>query len=106
MKRGLGIFVVLMAMAIGSLAQDATPRVDHRQHNQRARIRQGWAKGDLTRREVGRLMAEQRHVRRAEYLAKADGNVTRMERMRLHRAQQRAHCDIIRQRRDSQSRMY
>ncbi len=98
--------MILMAVAVSSFAQDATPGVDGRQQNQRARIRQGWASGDLTRREAIRLRAEQRHIRRADCMAKADGSVTRMERMRLHRAQQRANRDILRQRHDMQSRMH
>lgn len=105
MKKGLGILVVLMAMFIGANAQDSTPRADRRQDNQRARIRQGWVNGDLTRREAARLAAAQRMIRRGECYAKADGRVTPGERVKLHRMQQRAHREIYRQRHDRQSRL-
>ena len=102
MKKTGWMLVVLIGISLGAYAQDATPRVDQRQMNQRARIRQGWANGDLTRRETARLMAAQRWIRRGECMAKADGDVTRAERWRLHRMQQRAHRDIARQRHDRQ----
>ena len=105
MKKGLGILLVLMAMAVGAVAQDQAPRVDQRQDNQRARIRQGWVNGDLTRREAARLVATQRTIRRGERLAKSDGQVTPVERVRLHRMQQRANREIYRQRHDRQSRL-
>lgn len=105
MKKGLGIMVVLMAMAVGAVAQDQTPRVDQRQDNQRARIRQGWANGDLTRREAARLMAAQRMIRRGECFARSDGRVTAAERVHLRRLQARASREIYRQRHDRQSRL-
>jgi len=106
MKKGLGIFVLLMAVAVGSQAQETKSVFDARQKSQHTRIRQGWTEGDLTRGERARLRAEQRHIRRAKGMARAEGSVTRMERMRLHRAQQRASRDIFRQRHDMQSRMH
>lgn len=96
------MLAVLMAMSFSALAQETMPRVDQRQAHQRARIRQGWANGDLTRRETARLMVAQRHIRRTECLAKADGQVTPGERVRMHRMQQRAHREIYRQRHDRQ----
>lgn len=96
---------MLMAMAFGSQAQDQTPRADQRQQYQRARIRQGWVNGDLTRREAARLAAAQRMIRRGECFAKADGRVTPNERIRLHRMQQRANREIYRQRHDRQNRL-
>lgn len=105
MKKIFGIALIMALMSMNSFGQDATPRVDHRQHMQHARIREGMATGDLTRREVSRLRAEQRHIRRTERRAKADGQVTVSERRRLHSEQQRAHRDIRRQKHDRQSRV-
>lgn len=105
MKQGLGILVVLMTMFIGASAQDQTPRADQRQDNQRARIRQGWVNGDLTRREAARLAAAQRRIHLGECYTKADGRVTPGERIRLHRMQQRSSHEIFRQRHDRHSRM-
>lgn len=106
MKKGFGIFTVLMALAMGSFAQDRMTRVDTRQHMQHLRIRNGRGTGQLTQREAMRLRMEQIRIRRSECVANADGQVTRVERMRLHRQQQRAHRDIRRQKHDRQSRVY
>lgn len=95
-----------MVFTLGAWAQDQTPRADRRQANQRYRIRQGWVQGDLTRREAARLMAAQQFIRRGECLAKADGRVTRVERIRLQRMQHRVSRQIYRERHDRQSRLY
>ena len=101
----LGLLVMLMAISIASFAQDQTPRVDQRQQNQRLRIRAGLATGDLTRREAARLLAALMYIRRGECYAKADGNVTKSERFRLHRMQRRASLQIYRERHDRRNRL-
>ena len=91
--------VILMAAFLASLiasAAFATPRIDARQAHQRARIAQGRARGDLTRGEVARLRADQRHVRRMERRADADGMVARGERRSIERAQDRQSRAIYR----------
>ncbi len=105
MKKILSVMIVLMAMTVGAFAQDATPRADQRQHQQVQRIRHGLANGDLTRREAYRLLKQQHHIRRREYIAKADGCVTQRERAQLHRAQGRANRQIFMQRHDRVGRM-
>jgi hypothetical protein len=67
--------------------QTGTPRVDTRQANQDARIDQGVASGALTAPETRRLEQGQVRFARIEDRAKADGVVTRQERVRLHPAQ-------------------
>lgn len=106
MEKGFAVIAACMLIAFGALAQDQTPRADQRQANQRLRIRQGFAQGDLNRREMARLMAAQRMIRRGECFAKADGRVTRYERIRLHRMQQRASRHIYRERHDRQSQLH
>ena len=81
-----------------------TPRLDAREHNQRARIHNGVASGELTRPETRRLAAGQVHLRRAEARAKSDGVVTGRERARLqHEANQQSRR-IYRQKHDAQDR--
>ena len=63
-----------------------TPGVDWRENNQGHRIYNGIANGSLTYREAGQLIRGQARVRRMERRFKADGVVTRGERLRLHRA--------------------
>ncbi len=94
----------LVAMVAGIAEAQQTPRVDQRQHAQRARVRQGINSGEVTRPEAARLRAEQRHIRRSERRAKADGEVTAQERVRLHQRQNKVSRDIRRQKHDEQSR--
>ena len=82
----------------------ATPQVDARQARQQRRIAQGLAEGSLTGPEARGLRAQQRHIARVEHHAKADGAVTRGERLHLHRLQDRASRHIAAQKRDAQVR--
>ncbi|HZY78562.1 MAG TPA: hypothetical protein VFE50_03500 [Cyclobacteriaceae bacterium] len=82
--------------AVAAFSQERTPRVDARQATQQARIAQGQASGELNRGETRALRAEQRHIRRSEHRAKADGDVTVAERRRLDRKQDRANRHIRR----------
>jgi hypothetical protein len=70
-------------------AQTNTPRIDQRRVMQHERIRDGVRGGRLTPREAQRLRMEQRHIRRSECRAKADGFVTPGERARLNHMQNR-----------------
>ena len=63
----------------------ATPGLDARQHNERARIAQGVHSGELTRAETARLVRGQRHLQGMERRAKSDGVVNARERTRLAR---------------------
>jgi hypothetical protein len=66
-----------------------TRRIDRREALQRGRIVEGRRSGQLTRREIARLNAGQRQVHRMERRAEADGFVTRGERRRIERIQDR-----------------
>lgn len=57
--------------------------VDRRQAGQRARIRQGWHSGNLSRKEVSRLRRDQRRIGKLERRSGADGHYTRHERRAL-----------------------
>lgn len=76
---------LLTAFTTIASAHPHTPGVDRRQARQQVRIRHGARCDVLTRAEVRRLRMGQRHLRRMEWRAKRDGNVTRGERMRLQR---------------------
>lgn len=101
------IVVLLSFMAFGVIFTanaQTTPGVNQRQHNQRQRIHQGVASGELTRRETAHAARDQRHIRRAEHVAKADGNVTRRESARLHHMQNTASRQLSRNKHDAQDR--
>jgi len=80
------------------------PGVNQRQHNQRERIQQGVKSGELTRRETGRLVEEQRDIRQLERGYKSDGTLTGAERRDLQHEQNQASRDIYRQKHDEQDR--
>jgi len=96
MKKTIFIFSILMFVGLAVWAQEPTPMADARQNRQRARIHEGRADGNLTRRETSLLNKEQRHIRRSEHHAKADGDVTVAERRRLGRKQDHANRHIRR----------
>jgi HAMP domain-containing protein len=71
-------------------AQTATPVVTERQQNEAARINQGVASGELTKKETAQLRTEQRAIRAEKKAFKADGKVTAAERAKLRRDQNAA----------------
>lgn len=102
--KNLLLLIPVLFLGIAGYAQEATPKVDSRNQEQRARIHQGRAHGELTNRESARLNAQQRHIHRTERRARADGHVTRAERKKIYHEQNRASRNIRRQKHDGQTR--
>jgi len=100
----------LLAVAGTAFAETATttststPRIDRREANQHARIQQGVKSGSLTRPEARNLRHGQRHVRRMERRAKADGVVTTRERARITAAQNHQSKKIYRKKHNARTR--
>jgi len=72
------------------------PVIQQREANQQKRIDQGVASGRLTPREAGRLEAQQAKIKQDETRMKADGNLSRRERTKLTKEQNRASRTIFR----------
>jgi hypothetical protein len=92
MKKSSMILTTVL-FAIGSAmasAQTATPVAGERQDNQRQRINQGVASGELTKKEAAVLRTEQRAIKAEKKAFKADGKVTAAERAKLRRDQNQA----------------
>lgn len=89
-------FLAAFALTTPLNADMNTPRIDARQENQQERIDQGIASGALTPREAHRLEAQQNRIEGAEDAAKADGIVTKGERIRLTHRQNQAGNTIFR----------
>lgn len=102
LKKVMKKIMIAIAMLLITIAsvQAQTP-VNARQKAQRARIAEGRIDGDLTRGEAALLNRQQRHIRKSEYAAKADGFVTVQERRALHRKQHRANHAIRRAKHNS-----
>ena len=88
--------VLVTAFALPVFAQTATPVIGQTQRNQEARIDQGVRSGALTQQESRNLQRQQNEIRADKRAAKADGVVTRAERMKLRREQRRASRAIYR----------
>lgn len=102
MFRKLAVAALLTAIALPAMA--GTPGLDAREQNQRERIAQGVRSGELTRPETRRLVRGEVRLHRHERIAKSDGVVTGVERMRLQRNASRMSQRIYVQKHDAQSR--
>ncbi len=80
----------------------ATPKIDQRQANQEKRIDQGLNSGALTPKDTARLDQRETKIESDKLAAKADGKVTRAERRKLKREENRASAAIKRQKHDRQ----
>jgi hypothetical protein len=92
-----GIFTTIVAA-------QKTPRVDRRQSNQKYRTRQGVGSGELTRREAKSIRRSTKRINRYEKRAKSDGTVTRRERTRLNRMENRNSRKIFRKKHNRRDR--
>jgi len=100
-------FMLATAFALGASAVSfAGPRgVNAREHREQQRINQGIRSGELTRHEARRLEAGLARVRVDERFARADGNLSPRERVRLQRELDRESRNIYRQKHDGQDRI-
>jgi len=72
------------------------PGIQKREQNQEKRIQQGVQSGQLTPKEAGRLETQQTKIKQDEERMKADGKLTKAERRKLKREQDRASGNIYR----------
>jgi hypothetical protein len=99
----LAIALFVISSTVATYAQN-TPVVDNREQNQKGRIKEGVQIGELTKPEAKRLAKQQRHIKKTEAKAKADGTVTAAERAKLDRKQDKASRKIAKQKHDGQDR--
>jgi hypothetical protein len=72
------------------------PGIQKREQNQERRIEQGVKSGQLTPGEAGRLERQQAKIQQDEARMKSDGKLTKKERAKLTREQNRASKNIYR----------
>ena len=99
-----GLLLAFVSVASAGFAQTKTPVVKERQENQQQRIAEGVKDGELTANETKHLEGREVKIQHDKKEAKADGVVTRKERVKLHREQNRASRAIYRQKHDAQVR--
>lgn len=93
-KAVLGIGVATLLIGTAAYAGTNDPVVQKREQNQEKRIDQGVKSGELTPRETGRLEAQQAKIKQDEERMKSDGKLTKKERRKLKREQDRASKNI------------
>lgn len=96
MKKEFLTFVSVFTFGLGAAIAQETPRADNRQENQKARIVDGVKSGELSAAETANVAKDQREVRRMERRAKADGQVTAKEKLRIEKKQDRASRKLAR----------
>ena len=104
LHRLVALTAALLFAAGAATAQTRTPVVGARQQNQRARIRQGVATGELTPREAARMRGREAGLTAERRAVRADGVVTPAERQDLRRTENRDSRAIYRQKHDGQVR--
>ena len=103
MKKLILFFALIGGMAFFAEAQ-TTLKVTKKQVKQTARIEQGVASGELTKREARMLKQQQRNIQAEKRMDKSDGVVTRRERAHIRQDQRAANRNIYRQKNDVQKR--
>ncbi|MBS0444887.1 MAG: hypothetical protein JSR59_02950 [Proteobacteria bacterium] len=91
----------LAALSVGAVAQTATPGANQRQSNQEKRIEAGEKSGALNATEANRLEKQQKIADNVEAKAKADGVVTKGERVKMHKVEKKTSKDIYKQKHDA-----
>jgi hypothetical protein len=86
---------LVFTFSLAASAQN-TSGIDKREKNQKQRIVNGVKSGDLGFKETAKLLKQQAEIRKFERKAKADGTVTLVERVRLHRELNQAGRNINR----------
>ena len=104
MKKILFSSLFAFSFALTAFAQTATPVVDAREKNQHDRIKDGVQSGELTKKQAAHARANQRHIKKVEAKAKADGVVTPAERAKLDAKQDKASKRILKNKHDGQTR--
>ena len=78
-----GLLIAALAVTSMAQAQDRTPVINHRMHNENRRINQGVRSGELTRNEAHHLRMDERHIRNERWRDRASGHVTYAQRRHL-----------------------
>jgi hypothetical protein len=104
MQNIIVLFAFILVAGIMQAQAQNTPGVDQRQKNQRQRIQGGVVSGELTRVEATNARQNQHHIRRTERRAESDGVVTSMEKAKLVRKQNKASCQLRKDKHDARDR--
>ena len=93
--------LAFISIAIAGFSQTKTPVIRHRRVDQQKRIANGVKNDELTKRETVKLEGREAKIQHDKRTAKSDGVVTRSERKKLRREQNRTSRAIYRQKHDA-----
>jgi hypothetical protein len=83
------VALIAISLTLSAAIAEARPRNENRQHRQGARIRQGVASGELTKKEAKSLQNQQQHIeKKIDRLE--EGGLTDAEKVRVEKMQDRA----------------
>ncbi|MEL6987102.1 MAG: hypothetical protein AAGK97_04660 [Bacteroidota bacterium] len=104
LNRLIQVFACFFLFTISTTAQTGTPKITKTQVNQQKKIKHGVKNGELTKREVVKLEAQQKHIQNTKQAAKADGVVTKKERVVIRKKQSNANANIYRKKHNQRDR--
>ena len=93
MKRVITLTLTLIVSASTTVFASS---INERQQHQRARIADGIQSGEITRQEGKRLAKQQRQIAIKEKRFRADGSLSRKERVKLQRSLSKSSASIYR----------
>jgi hypothetical protein len=96
--------MIAALVGAGLVANPAMASVNDRQHDQGHRVVNGWKSGELTARESRNVARQQYRINRTEQRMRADGSLSRSERVRLHYRQDRASANIYAKKHNARDR--
>jgi hypothetical protein len=99
-----GFLVATLAITSIANAQDRTPVINARQHNQERRINNGVRSGQLTRNETRHVRNDERRIRSEKRITKASGHVTPRQRTMLRHQENRTSRTIYRDKHNNRVR--
>jgi len=100
--KALTLAVAMIAITSATFAQTKTPEINKRQRNQQERIARGIDSGQLNAKETARLENREAKIQADKKAAKADGVVTKKEKTKLSREENRTSKAIYNQKHDAQ----
>lgn len=99
-----GLLVAALTITSIANAQDRTPVINARQHNQERRINNGVRSGELTHKETRHLRNDERRIQAEKRIAKANGHITPRQRTMLRRQENRTSRAIYRDKHNNRVR--
>jgi len=104
MKKIIFSLVCLFLISSASAFAQSTKAITKTQKLQKHKIKQGVKSGELTKREVKKLKAQQRNIQKTKLRVKADGIVTKREKKTIMAKQKRANKTIYREKHNAAKR--